>query len=96
MEKMLIDIQGGCNGAVDGPAALADEGQAKGYPKSDTVANRRWVLLVRGECGPTTLNVIDRTGQRRRLPRRQAFAIWALHAAGALPMAKPSPVHTKP
>jgi hypothetical protein len=46
---MLIDRQGGCNGAVDGPAALADEEQAKGYPKSDTVANRRWVLLVHGE-----------------------------------------------
>ena len=26
---------------VNEPAALADEEQAKGYPKSDTVANRR-------------------------------------------------------
>jgi hypothetical protein len=40
VEKMLIDIQGRCNGAVDGAAALADEEQAKGYLKSDTVANR--------------------------------------------------------
>ena len=46
---MLIDRQGGCNGAVDGTAALADEEQAKGYPTSDTVASRGWVLLVHGE-----------------------------------------------
>jgi hypothetical protein len=72
---VLIDIQEGCNGAVDGPAALADEEQAKGYPKSDAVANRRWVLLVHGKCGAPTLNVMHRTRQRRRLPRRQAFAI---------------------
>jgi hypothetical protein len=59
------------------------------------VASRRRVLFVHGERGRTSLSVTLRTGRKRRFPRRQAFAIWAPHAAGALPMAKPWPLHTK-
>jgi hypothetical protein len=76
------------------PSGHARGTRAHGYAP-DMVANRGWVLLVHGECGRTSLSVTRRTGRKRLLPRRQAFAIWAPHAGGPLPMAKPSPVHTK-
>src|SRR5260370_42519824 len=95
MREMLIDIQ------LRAMARKVDRwhGQArnmgKAINKSDMVASRRRVLFVHGERGRTSLSVTLRTGRKRRLPRRQAFAIWAPHAAAALPMAKPSPLHTK-
>jgi hypothetical protein len=56
----------------------------KAIKKSDTLASRRRVLFVHGECGRTSLSVTHRTGRKRRLPRGQAFAIWAPHTSQGL------------
>src|SRR5580765_6996650 len=47
-------------------------------------------------AGNQSVIVMHRTGRKTRLPRRPAFATWAPHVVGSLPVAKPSLVYTKP
>jgi len=95
MDEKLIDIQAGA------------EANGRDQRHGPATTGPQWPSRISYGCQPSSGSsrssgvgtysaiVMHRTVRRTRLPPRGAFAIWALHAGGSLPIAKPSLVCTR-